>query len=197
MRARKVDTPAGPVTYELERKRVKNINLRVREDGSVYVSAGPRVSTAVIDAFVISKGTFIMKAIRRMQAIAAARPSRPEGGYDTKACRAAFEKALQEVYPLIAPYGVPMPQLRLREMKSCWGTCLYKKGIITLNKKLLGQPEKCIRYVAMHELCHFVHPNHSKDFYALLEKLMPDWKACKQLLNYGANSGEKMVDSHI
>ena len=37
--------------------------------------------------------------------------------------------------------------------------------------------------VTLHELCHFVHPDHSKDFYALLQTLMPDWKARKKLLS--------------
>ena len=42
--------------------------------------------------------------------------------------------------------------------------------------------EGCIEQVILHELLHFVHPNHSPAFYALLTQLMPDWKERKQRL---------------
>ena len=43
------------LTYRLERKSVKNLNLHVRKDGSVYVSANPRMPAKQIDEFLISK----------------------------------------------------------------------------------------------------------------------------------------------
>ena len=55
----------------------------------------------------------------------------------------------------------------------------------TINKRTNthGAMRNCIEYVVMHELCHFIHPNHSKQFYGFLAMLMPDWKERKQLLN--------------
>lgn len=60
-------TPLGPIRYTLERKQVKNVNLRVRKDGSVYVSASRLWSAARIDEFVKSKADFIRKAVVRVQ----------------------------------------------------------------------------------------------------------------------------------
>ena len=51
------------LTYVLERKAVKNINLRVRPDLSIYVSAGPRVPIEHIEAFLQKQGPFIVKAL--------------------------------------------------------------------------------------------------------------------------------------
>ena len=51
----------------MTRKKVKNINMRVKADGNVYVSASNRVSVDYIDRFVASKAEFIMKAIVKMQ----------------------------------------------------------------------------------------------------------------------------------
>ncbi len=49
-----------PVTYELERKNVKNVNLRIKEDGIIHISAGPKISVAFIEAFIQRKGNQIL-----------------------------------------------------------------------------------------------------------------------------------------
>lgn len=54
------------IYYELTRKPVKNINLRVKEDGSLRISANSRISLARIEAFIISEQAFIQKAIARI-----------------------------------------------------------------------------------------------------------------------------------
>jgi hypothetical protein len=101
-------------------------------------------------------------------------------------CREVFEATLKELYPIFQKYGVAMPKLRIREMETRWGSCLAKKGIITLNKRLLEAPPNCIEYVVMHEYCHFIHPDHSKQFYGFLTMLMPDWKQRKEALDKSA-----------
>ena len=50
------------------------------------------------------------------------------------------------------------------------------------NLRLLAAPQPCIAYVALHECCHFLHPNHGKGFYQLLSALMPDWQERKRQL---------------
>ena len=58
------------VSYELERKSVKNINLRVRSNGSVYVSANARVPVAEIESFIVSNADFVCRALDRCQRLA-------------------------------------------------------------------------------------------------------------------------------
>ena len=178
------------IKYILERKQVKNINLRVRPDGSVKVSASPRVDESQIDDFVLSKAEFILKALERFKVMADAERQfqvelvKAKSGQESLlADPAIFTEILDEVYPAFIPYGIARPKLRVRTMKSCWGSCLVNKGIITLNRKLLMKPRECIEYVMVHELCHFIHPNHSKEFYKFMEQFMPDWKERKGRLN--------------
>ncbi|MGN0721015.1 MAG: M48 family metallopeptidase [Anaerovoracaceae bacterium] len=180
------------IKYILERKQVKNINLRVRPDGSVKVSASPRVDASQIDDFVLSKAEFILKALKGFEAVTEAEEKYQRELGKAKAGReslladpAIFTEILDEVYPAFIPYGIARPKVRIRTMKSCWGSCLVNKGIITLNRKLLMKPRECIEYVVVHELCHFVHPNHSKQFYGFMEQFMPDWKERKRRLNEG------------
>lgn len=178
------------INYILERKQVKNINLRVRPDGIVKVSASPRVDESQIDDFVLSKAEFILKALERFKSAETTERQFQEelvkaksGQESLLADPAIFTEILDEVYPAFIPYGIARPKLRIRTMKSCWGSCLVNKGIITLNRKLLMQPRECIEYVVVHELCHFIHPNHSKEFYKFMEQFMPDWKERKGRLN--------------
>ena len=178
------------INYILERKQVKNINLRVRPDGSVRVSASSRIDTSYIDDFVLSKVEFILKALERFESAETTERQFQEelvkaksGQESLLADPAIFTEILDEVYPAFIPYGIARPKLRIRTMKSCWGSCLVNKGIITLNRKLLMKHRECIEYVVVHELCHFIHPNHSKEFYKFMEQFMPDWKERKGRLN--------------
>ena len=106
--------------------------------------------------------------------------------YLDEQCRTTFGEIISEIYPVFQKYGVPMPTLRIRNMETRWGSCLSNKGIVTLNKRLLEAPRNCIEYVVMHEFCHFIHPNHSKQFYSFLTMLMPDWKERKIILDNSA-----------
>jgi predicted metal-dependent hydrolase len=75
----------------------------------------------------------------------------------------------------------PLPNLSLRKMRNRWGSC-SSKGAITLNSLLMKMPVECIDYVIVHELCHLWEFNHSKAFYQLMSRLMPEWKRHKALL---------------
>lgn len=82
--------------------------------------------------------------------------------------------------------GLPLPpvrSLRIRAMKSRWGSCVPAKGQVTLNAHLMKKPFGCIEYVAAHELCHLLAPNHGPDFYRLLGRVMPDHRARRARLN--------------
>lgn len=71
----------------------------------------------------------------------------------------------------------------IRAMKSRWGSCNVKTAHIRMNLRLVHHEKICTDYVILHELCHLRHPNHGKEFKALLTRFMPDWKRIKALLN--------------
>lgn len=224
------------ICYHIERKRVKNLNLRVRKDGSVFVSANEMVPCEEIDRFIHSKASFIFKAIDHFYEMAQYKPQpkqyvsgetfyiqgrglrlqvsqakkdaiSSDGVYIflemkdinniekrkrlvtrflDQQCKTVFSEVIETLYPLVKKYGIDKPSLRIRDMETRWGSCLTKKKIITLNKRLLEAPRNCIEYVVMHELCHLVHPNHSKQFYSFLTMLMPDWRERKSYLDKNA-----------
>lgn len=224
------------ICYQLDRKHVKNLNLRIRKDGSVSVSANEMVPREEIDLFIQSKASYILKAINHFTEMAQYKPQPKQyvsgetfyiqgralrlhvsqAKKDTissdgvyifleakdindvekkrrivtrfldQECKTVFSEVIETLYPLVKKYGIEKPSLRIRDMETRWGSCLTKKNIITLNKRLLEAPRNCIEYVVMHELCHLVYPNHSKQFYSFLTMLMPDWKERKVYLDKNA-----------
>lgn len=170
------------LTYELTRKSVKNVNLRIKPDGSVHVSANRRVPLSFIEDFIRQKQTFIFAALDKYEEKRKnAKPvaQLPPREYQEK----VFREICDEIYPLFEPYGVAYPQIKIRCMTSRWGSCQPAKGIITLNSRLIAAPRSSIEYVVLHEFAHFIHPNHSKDFWNLVAYFMPDYKKRKKALD--------------
>lgn len=69
----------------------------------------------------------------------------------------------------------------IKQMENRWGSCT-RSGKIILNSELIKAPRPCIEYVITHEMCHLLHPNHTKEFFNLLSNIMPDWEKWKNKL---------------
>ena len=222
------------VEYELQRKPVKNINLRIRPDGSVYVSANQFVPQFVIEDFLRSRAGSVLKALdhyaraaacapwakryvdgetvrvlgrdRRLRVVQAAKGSVEDDGevltlavkdpadlelkkrtldrWLQQLCRDIVRSLCLRVWPAFQRHGVAFPELRFRTMTSRWGSCQPVRGVITFNYTLVGMPIPCIEYVVVHEFTHFLCPDHSGRFYALLSGFLPDWRERKYLLDH-------------
>lgn len=77
--------------------------------------------------------------------------------------------------------GVQPAQIHIRPMKTKWGS-VSQKGRLTLDTHLLDLPRELAEYVVVHELVHFLAPNHGKLFKSFLFAYMPDWEARQQRL---------------
>lgn len=95
-----------------------------------------------------------------------------------------FNTLLEKVLPLFQKYGIEKPALEIRPMTKRWGSCTVN-GKVILNLELIKAAKGSIEYVIIHELCHLVHHNHTRAFYELQTRMMPDWKKWKERLEYG------------
>ena len=220
--------------YLLTRKAVKNINIRIKSDKRILVSASKTVPASVIDGLILEKEKMIINALKKYEGLSNEQGkesnSYEEGDVykllgesvtlkvvtgnsesivkdgnllvmtvkdtgDVKRKQKLWNlwmKSLQEqifmdickkTYPLFETFGIPFPTIKIRGMKTMWGSCRPSRYIITLNSKLIERPMECIEYVVLHEFTHFIHPNHSKEFYQFVEERMPDWKERRDRLN--------------
>jgi len=99
---------------------------------------------------------------------------------------AVFNKRYDECCTKIKRIGINPPLLKIRTLRTRWGSCT-KSGKIILNKELIKAPIECIDYVIMHELCHLKEYNHGPSFWRLLQSVMPDYKERKNKLNLCAD----------
>ena len=167
------------IQYTLEYKKIKNINLRIKKDGSIYVSSPKLISQNAIEKFLISKSEFILKAIEKFENISDV-PSVKY--YNETEVKELILSLCQKLYPYFKQKGVSFPEIRFRKMTSRWGSCIPAKGILTFNTNLMYAPKECIDYVVKHEFTHFLQANHQKEFYNELEKICPNWKIYRNLL---------------
>ncbi len=90
-----------------------------------------------------------------------------------------FDKALKKYQPIIKK---DIKNVKIREMKTRWGSCNPTKSYINLNSELIKKSTQCIEYVVFHELTHLIHIDHNKQFYNFMSVYMPDWKKRKEKL---------------
>lgn len=94
-----------------------------------------------------------------------------------------FAEMMDEVLPKFKKYKIQQPVLSVRTMAKRWGSCT-PSGKIILNPELIKAPKGSIEYVVIHELCHMVHHNHTKPFFDLLNRMLPNWQKWKDRLEY-------------
>lgn len=173
--------PGNGVAYFLTYKRVKNINLRIGPDGEAHASAPFGVPAAQVDAFVLSKAAWLERAKARA-ARRRAEDSAPCAVTPAQAL-ALFEAVSAQVFPCFSGVlGGVRPTLKARRMKTRWGVCMPGKRQITLNLRLAEKPLAAVEYVVVHEYAHFVHCDHSPAFWAVVARILPDYKARRALL---------------
>ena len=165
------------IEVRLQRKKVKNLNLRIARDGD-HVDASAPVWMSPVDVadFVHRKHDWIEAQMERVSATPMAQASQA-----SKDEAAQWRAVVQACVPaLVAAWepimGVKAGQLAYRNMTSRWGSCQPSTGRICINVRLALYPPECLEYVVVHELCHLLERGHGPRFHQLMDRFMPDWK---------------------
>ena len=165
------------IEVRLQRKKVKNLNLRIARDGShVDASAPAWMSPADVADFVHRKHDWIQAQMERVSATPMAQASQASKDEVTQ-WRAVVQACVPALVAAWEPImGVKAGQLAYRNMTSRWGSCQPSTGRICINVRLALYPPECLEYVVVHELCHLLERGHGPRFHQLMDRFMPDWK---------------------
>ena len=81
--------------------------------------------------------------------------------------------------------NVVVSEFGVKKMKTRWGTCNIRDRRIWLNLELAKKDPKCLEFIVVHEMVHLLEKHHTKRFYQLMDKFLPDWREREKLLNGG------------
>lgn len=213
--------------YEVHRKNVKNINIRIRKDLTIYISAPLNLDSYFIENFIVSKKKWIDDTINRLDKLKKEFTNTYGNNGNVKflgknysinhiesnknlitinndtfniySKNCDIEKIIEKFYyenakkifselinknleKMKLDVGENISKLKINKSKTKWGYCIPAKRIIFLNIELIKRSLFEIEYVIIHELSHLKVPNHSKQFYHLVEKYMKDYKKAEELL---------------
>ncbi len=169
------------IRYETVFSKRKTLGITVKPDGSVIVRAPLRTSRKRIEEVVIKNSEWIEKTKKKLE----------NKQYGMKQASPEEEKLLREKAKSILPekvkyygalIGVTPTRMTVTGARTRFGSCSGKNSI-AFSFYLMRFPEEAIDYVVVHELCHIIHHNHSKEFYKEIEKILPDYKKRKKLLD--------------
>ncbi len=196
--------------YQIEviRKNNKNTYLRVK-DNKIVVTTNYLTSNRTISKLITSNKEFIDRALtksisksedtsfklfgREYDIIYGFKDTEVDNNKiytkDEKSLNKYLSLYITNIYSERLDYwynifeeDIPVPNLKIRKMTSRWGVCNIKNHNVTLNSELSKYDIKALDYVIVHELSHFIHHNHSKDFWLLVGKYYPKYKEVRKYL---------------
>ena len=196
---------------EVVKKNNKNTYIKVKEDLTIYVTTNYFVTKRYVKNVLDNNDEFLRKAIKKVKSrmqkdndfyylgkkydiiyvdfnkveVDGDKIYLKNESYLNKWVKEQminiFSERLEYNYNLFSE-KIPFPKLKIRSMKTRWGVCNKRDNSVTLNSKLIKYSLDEIDYVIIHELSHFVHFDHSRDFWNTVEKYMPDYKKSVKVL---------------
>jgi predicted metal-dependent hydrolase len=172
------------INYQLKTShRAKNMRLCIYADGSFVVTKPRRVSDNLIEKFIIEKSSWILDRIGRInssQLLVSPAEKRRLYLKHKEEARTFIENKVKYFSEF---YGFKFNRIAIRSQKTCWGSC-SRRGNLNFNYKIMFLPDNLANYVVAHEICHLKEMNHSRNFWNLLAKSIPDYyKLRKELKN--------------
>lgn len=79
--------------------------------------------------------------------------------------------------------GIQVVEVRIKKMKTLWGSCNQDAGRIWLNLELAKKQTSCLEYILVHELVHLLERTHNDRYWDLMDSCMPQWRLHRDQLN--------------
>jgi hypothetical protein len=157
------------------------VRLVVHHDGRVVVTAPRFASKQMIEQFVASKSEWIKEKLahfKKHPRVLVPKHTKKEIVAYKKQARQLVEARIKHFNAI---YNFKFQRIAIRNQKTRWGSC-SKKGNLNFNYKIVLLPPELADYIVVHELCHLGELNHSRNFWALVEKTVPNWRELRMSL---------------
>lgn len=165
------------ITYIIQKSRRRSISVSITADNKVLVKAPYGTSERTVQEFLAAKKIWITKHLEKQnREVERAESLGLLTEDEVKKIKRKARKIIQERVGYWAEkIGVTYGRIAIRLQSSRWGSCAVN-GNLNFNCLLVLMPPEVLDSVVVHELCHRRHMNHSKDFYAEIDRVFPDYK---------------------
>ncbi len=165
-------------------RRSRSLRLSVYPGGELRVFAPRFLSLGAIEQFINRKAAWVLEKIDTLSSVAKPVKIKNSRIDFIRNKSAALKIARQKLAHFNQFYGFKWGRVSIKNQKTRWGSC-SRQGNINFNYKIALLPEKFVDYIIVHELCHLREMNHSRKFWELVAKTVPDFKKIKSSLkNY-------------
>ncbi|MEK7179862.1 MAG: M48 family metallopeptidase [Patescibacteria group bacterium] len=162
-------------------KKASSMRLTVYPGGEFVVTALQGIHEGLIEQFIVKKSQWVIDKIEYFKQFS--------GHVFLKSGKRDFVKYKNEALILVQSrikhfntiYDFKFNKVTIKNQKSRWGSC-SKKGNINFNYKIALLPQELADYIIVHELCHLGEFNHSRKFWNLVEKAIPNYPEIKNKL---------------
>lgn len=166
--------------YTTIRSQRRTLALEISPELDIVVRAPFACTQGDIDSFVSSHDKWIATHLekQRQRPKPAPEPTQEEKEELISAAMQIIPERVEHFAEImkLAPTGISITDAKTR-----FGSC-SPKNRLCFSWRLMRYPQEAVDYVVVHELAHIVHKNHGKDFYALVEAILPDYKQRRALL---------------
>ena len=169
--------PETEIPIQLSKKSVKRISIRVTSR-VVHVNVPRFLPYALAAQFVESEKPWILKTIKTQHKTQRWLPASADYKKDKQAARQLVHNKLAQWN---TNYKFSWGRVAIRDQASRWGSC-SSKGNLNFNWRIVHLPDHLQDYLIVHELCHLQYPNHSKQFWELVERAIPAYKISRKEL---------------
>lgn len=167
------------MNYKLIRSKRKTIELSIGDDFIPLVKAPLKMSTEDIENFVSKHEKWIEKNIIKKHEHEERFSLNDEEISVLKKRALPYLTERTEYFSKLM--GLEYSGIKITSAKKRFGSCSGRNSIC-YSWRLMQYPAEAIDYVVVHELAHIVYKNHGKDFYKLIEKILPDYKKRENML---------------
>ena len=174
MKCRRIKGVLTVVEYQLKRSRRKTMAVEITREGQVVVRAPLRLPLVQIERFLEEKNSWIAKhqETQRQRRLAYPEPTPEE--LETMA-QQAQQLIPQRVEHYANLMGLSPAAVTITAARTRFGSCSFQNRLC-FSCRLMAYPPEAIDYVVVHELAHILHKNHGSEFYALIERVLPDYR---------------------
>ena len=170
------------VNYTLRKsKRARRMRLAVYCDGSVVITAPFDLQENIAERFIQEKVKWLLSKLNFFKQFEGKLIARHSPNDYIKYKESALALVVAKVAHLGNLHGYQFNKVSIKSQKTRWGSC-SKKGNLNFNYKILFLPDKIQDYIVVHELCHLREFNHSKQFWSLVEKIIPNYREIRREL---------------